>query len=277
MTKGRYENLRTIENERNLGFAEGMNQGIRESSGQYVLLLNADVFISRSFIEEALSAAERCGNARVGMIGSKAYRLIDGKRTTTVDNAGFFLRKRIAHVNTDRPDDVHFVFGPPGCCPFLRRDMLEDARLSPGEYFDAEYFSQFEDLDLWFRAQLRGWRCLYTPRAVAWHMKSASYGGRIRFFERPAFFQRHFLKNRYVTILKDLPLELVLWLFPYLVVAELATLALLMVRAPRSLPNVFNAWIYLVKNLKKICRKRNSIQGGRVVTCSYLKELFVGF
>ena len=48
--------------------------------------------------------------------------------------------------------------------------MMEDIALN-GEYFDNDFFAYREDADLAWRAQLYGWRCLYTPKAIAYHVR----------------------------------------------------------------------------------------------------------
>jgi GT2 family glycosyltransferase len=51
--------------------------------------------------------------------------------------------------------------------------MLEDIALC-GEYFDEDFFAYFEDVDLDWRAQQRGWKCIYTPYAVGYHVRYGS-------------------------------------------------------------------------------------------------------
>src|SRR5262245_37204734 len=58
-----------------------------------------------------------------------------------------------------------------------RRTMLADVGL-----LDEEFFMYLEDVDLAFRAQLRGWPCLYQPRARVYHLGSATGGGKLASF-----------------------------------------------------------------------------------------------
>lgn len=272
-----YPSLKLLRNSENLGFATGMNQGISASRGEYVLLLNADAFLSATFVEKALCSLENRPDEKIGMLGGKIYRLSsDLEPTGDIDNVGMFLLRRFAHVNSKNVDAEEFVFGPSGCCPFLNREMLEDVRLSDTEYFDEQYFAFGEDLDLWFRAQLRGWQCLYCPDVVAWHVHSASLGGRVRLFQKPPFFRRHALKNRYLTIIKDVPLGLLVSLAPWLVITELGLFFYVAFREPRALPSLLLAWKDVVPLLPGALAKRRAIQSGRQVSMAYLREFFVG-
>lgn len=270
-----YPGLRFIKNETNLGFCKGMNQGIGVSDGAYVILLNQDAFLSEDFVERAIGAAEK--DERIGMVGGKIYRFMDGQKTTDINHVGHFLRKRVAHTNSRNSTREEFVFGPTGCCPFLKREMLEDVRLSSGEYYDESYFAYGEDLDLWFRAQLRGWKCLFVPDVIAWHVHSGSLEGKIRLIEKPSGIQIHALKNRYLTIVKDFPLDLLLYLLPYLILAEFAIWPYFLLKRPRNLVNLFIAWWNVLTLIPDALQKRRRIQSAKVMPSSYLKQFFIEF
>jgi len=272
----RYPTLRIIRNDRNLGFCKGMNQGINASKGAYVIPLNFDAFLAEDFIAEAVKAAET--DERIGMVGGKVFRFIDGQKSNAIDNVGLFLRKRMALVNSHNRDEEEFTFGPSGCCPTLRREMLEDVQISPSEYFDETYFAFGEDIDLWFRAQLRGWKCLFTPRAIAWHVHSASVKGMVRKFDKPPRFQKHSLKNRYLTMVKDFPFGLMLYLLPYLLVAESGLWAYLLFTKPKSLFSVLLPTMgETLRLLPQALHKRRKIQARRRVPSAYLRRFFIGF
>jgi GT2 family glycosyltransferase len=69
-------------------------------------------------------------------------------------------------------DDEVEVFGACGAACAYRRRMLDEIGT-----FDERFFMYCEDVDLAFRAQLRGFRCIYAPRAVVRHRLSATGGG----------------------------------------------------------------------------------------------------
>jgi GT2 family glycosyltransferase len=210
------------------------------------------------------------------MIGAKVCYYEDGQKTSKINHAGHFLRKRISHVNSENSTVDEFVFGPSGCCPFLRREMLEDVRLPSGDYYDEAYFFYGEDLDLWFRAHLRGWKCLFVPSVVAWHVHASSLGGSPLLIRRPLSYQRDALKNRYLTIAKNLPRDLWLWLGPWLFLTELLTCCYFLVRSPKSLLALAAAWADVIGLLPSALRKRREIQRRRSATPQDLKVLFAG-
>ena len=70
-----------------------------------------------------------------------------------------------------------YVFGASGVAPAYRRAMLDEIGL-----LDADYGSYCEDVDLSWRAQLAGYRCVYAPDSVLYHKVSATGKGTLRSF-----------------------------------------------------------------------------------------------
>src|SRR5437016_6203643 len=119
-----------------------------------------------------------------------------------VDNASSDgTRKILGHLDRgaeelDRGqyDEPAYVFGATGAAALYRRVMIEDISVA-GEFYDEDFFSYREDADVAWRAQLRGWRCVYTPRAVAWHVRRVTPSRRR---ELPLFINWHSVKNRFL-------------------------------------------------------------------------------
>ena len=80
--------VKLIENETNLGFAEGNDIGIRNSSGKYILLLNNDTKVDSLCVEELIKVAE--SDKKIGMCASKVLSLDNPK---TIDNVGHLIYK----------------------------------------------------------------------------------------------------------------------------------------------------------------------------------------
>lgn len=259
-----------VRSPRNRGFAWAMNRGIERSSGEYVLSLNSDVFLSENFVELLVGAAESASD-----VGSAVGRTLK-QGTGELLHTGFYLRKRIGVKNVPDPESRCFVFGAGGAAVLYRREMLEDVKLA-GEFFDESFFSFWEDVDLSWRAQLYGWRCIYVPEAVAHHVGSGSLGGRMRFLEKPPSFQRHIVKNRYLTLTKNISRGLFLRLLPYLVLAEVLSWAYLALRIPWRLPHLAAGVSDFLRELPSALRKRRIVQGRARVADDYMYRWFRGF
>jgi GT2 family glycosyltransferase len=259
-----------IRNPANLGFSVACNQAIRASRGPYVLVLNADVFLDRDFLSAAVPAMS--SSDAIGTVAPRVYR--DG--TADLMNSGMFLKKRLSLVNSDCVDRAEFVFASTGAVALHRRAMLEDVRIL-GEYFDESYFAFQEDIDLAWRAQLRGWSCLYVPEAIARHVGSASLKGRIRLIDKPPFFQRHVLKNRYMTVTKNATPGIFLFLLPSLLLTEALAWPYFLLRRPLRIPYLALAVTDYLRLLPLTLRKRRLIQDGRRVGDDRIRRFFRGF
>jgi GT2 family glycosyltransferase len=90
-------------------------------------------------------------------------------------------------------------FGPDGAAALYRRETLEDCA-NGGAVLDEDFEKWASDVDLAWRAQLRGWRCVYEPRAVAYHVRTYSPTTRASLPERD---RRTQFRNRYLMITKN--------------------------------------------------------------------------
>lgn len=157
----------------NTGYCRGNNVGIGIASGELVVLLNNDAELAPDFLSRIVEAADL--EPEVGMF---ATRILMHDRRNVFDSTGLLVypdgicRSRgWLEKDVGQYDEADEVLGPNGCAAVYRRAMLDDIGL-----FDERYFAYLEDLDLAFRAQLRGWRCRYVPEAVCYHKKSITSG-----------------------------------------------------------------------------------------------------
>ena len=262
-----YPSVRLIRMERNEGVCRGYNLAIAGTTCPTILILNTDVFLNRDFLCRALASLE--SDSRIGSVAAQ----VRDARTTEVLYRGLFLRPWIG-VSSGRGDShPRFAFGGSGSVMLCRREMLDDVAVD-GEVLDDAYFAYLEDIDLAWRAQLRGWSCLYDPRASALHIGSASMGERIRVIEKPAFFQRHIWKNRYLLVLANAsPLEMIV-LAPWLLGFELLTWPYLLFRLPSRLPTFLLAHIDVVRLSRGLLQKRRFVTSRRLLRAGGILRFF---
>ena len=188
---------------RNLGFAAAANEIIRRTTARCVLLLNPDAYPC----PEYLARVERVADAdpKVGSVTGKLLRASAADGPPVLDSTGHLLYRNRSAVNrgeneTDRGqyDAPGEVFGVCAAAALYRRAMLEDVRVGP-DYFDPAFFAYLEDVDLDWRARLRGWKAYYEPSAVAFHER----GHPGKRGTRNATLLRHSLKNRYLMVLRN--------------------------------------------------------------------------
>ena len=177
MVKADYPEVKLILNMANLLFCKAQNQGISISKGDFVLCLNSDVTLDKDYLKEILSSAGL--DSEIGMVSGKILRM-DKK---TIDSTGLFLgrnRKAVERgygkIDKGQYDKPVYIFGVSGACAFLRRNMLEDIKDENG-YFDERFGMYYEDLDLCWRANKKGWKAYYIPKALAYHIRGGTTVG----------------------------------------------------------------------------------------------------
>lgn len=155
----------------NLGFAQGVNSGIRISKGEFIATINNDAEADENWINNLVRVIE--SDPGIGCCGSRMMRYYD---RNTIDSAGIVIyqdgyaydRGR-EEKDTGQYDKMEEIFGPCAGAALYRREMLDEIGL-----FDKEYFAYFEDVDLSFRMHLFGWKCIFVPDAIVYHMHSAT-------------------------------------------------------------------------------------------------------
>ena len=259
--------LRIVQNDHNAGFSHAFNQGFQLSNGEYILSLNADVWLEEDFVEKVVAVFGE--GPRVGMACGKLWRGAgpqDGRQV--LDSTGLFLSRQRrprdrgqGELDQGQYDDQREIFGACGAASMCRRSMLEDVARD-GEVLDEDFFLYYDDADLSWRAQLYGWRCLYAPDATGWHERG---GGdtlhRASNAPKLAFAQMHAIKNRYLMMWKNDTWSGLLPALPATLAGDLMRLAYIMVRRPALLRAYAEAW----RLRRRALEKRMLIQSRRQV------------
>jgi GT2 family glycosyltransferase len=262
LVKRDFPEVQALALEKNRGFSAAVNAGIGASGAELVALLNNDTEQDPGWLAALVRAADE--HPEVGFFSSK---LVDFHDRRLLDGAGDALRLsglpyRLGHGEVDRGQFDHpgYVFSACGAAAMYRREMLDDVGL-----FDEDFVSYCEDGDLSFRAQLAGYRCLYVPDALVYHMGSASTG------KRSATATRLGTRNSLSLLVKNLPISAVPHILPFFVPGQLARLLTAAVTGAlrAHLEGLAGAWQYLPLMLKK----RREIQGRKRVSDARIRGL----
>ena len=174
-----FPEVRIVALETNRGFAPAVNAGIRAARGDVVVLLNNDTEADSHWLEEIARALETNPNA--GMVACK-LKLFD--KRDYIHSAGDFYRvdgipgnRGVWEQDRGQYDDARGIFGGCGGAVAYRTTMLAEIGA-----FDEALGSYCEDVDLNWRARLAGYSIVYAPRAIVYHMVSATGGGAIASF-----------------------------------------------------------------------------------------------
>jgi len=163
--------VRCLRTAANGGFAVATNTGLRAARGEWAALLNNDTVVDADWLA---AAREHFGNARLGHI---ATRIVFHDRPDMIESAGdeytvVGVPLQFSHLGPVKEAlTTRMCFSGCGASAFYRRAALDEVGLLY-EPLGAYY----EDVELGFRLNLRGWDCLYEPRSICRHRGSASYG-----------------------------------------------------------------------------------------------------
>lgn len=197
LIRERFPLVRLIRNARNVGFSRANNQGIRETRGPLVLLLNPDSAVLPSSLTGLVG--EMRSHPQTGAVGPALVRGQGRFQVSFGNRVSFFpqlLQKSVLNayykIRLKKDRRRRRVGWLSGACLLCRRTAVEEAG-----FFDERFFLYFEDIDLCLRMRNNGWDLVYLPQARVSHEGGASTGRQrasSRFFYRESqlyFYQKH--------------------------------------------------------------------------------------
>lgn len=190
----RFPRVRIIRNSRNLGFAAGMNVGLKAAQGEILVLLNQDTVVGENWLTALVEAM--AADREVGVAGCKIL-YPDGR---TIQHAGARLDYPLGfahHYGYGELDQGQYDILRPvdyvtGAAMGIKREVVEKIG-----YLDEDFFpAYFEDVEFCLRAREAGYKVIYVPQAVLIHHESSST-------DRESYDQnRYYHKNRLLCLLK---------------------------------------------------------------------------
>jgi GT2 family glycosyltransferase len=268
------DRCRVVYNAENIGFAAAQNQAIRLAGGDWILTLNPDVLLLPNFIQWLVDAGQI--DDRVGTVCGKLLTIkssFDLPEKPLVDSTGIYFTPALRHLDrgSQEVDNGHYlsneyVFGATAAAALYRRTMIDDVAIDD-EFFDPDFFVYREDADVAWRAQLLGWRCLFTPQARGYHVRNVLPGNRRAL---PAAINMHSVKNRFLMRLKNITWDVYKRNWMSIIARDTVVLGCCLVREHSSL----KAFWYVAANWKRVLAKRNEIMRRRRATDEYIASWF---
>jgi GT2 family glycosyltransferase len=174
-----YPKIKLIENEENLGFAIAVNQGINASKSEYIFVLNNDTELEPNCISNLLNCIEKDEN-----IFAVSSKMIQYNDKNIMDNAGneytiLGWTKLLGYGKSPKLyEKSREIFSACAGAALYRRSVFEEIG-----FFDENFFAYMEDVDISYRARINGYKCIYCPKAIVYHVGSASSGSRYNEFK----------------------------------------------------------------------------------------------
>jgi GT2 family glycosyltransferase len=246
----------------NRGFAAANNIALHTVETELVALLNNDAVPDPLWLKSLVEALEE--HPQAGMAASK---MLFHDRREMIDRAGDGYTRAGAALLRGRglSADCHrireWVFGACAAAALYRMAMLRDIG-----FFDEDFFLLYEDVDLSFRAQLKGYQCLYVPEALIYHRSSSSI---VRDSPRSVYYGHRNLEWVYI---QNMPSRLLLKTIIPHILYDIAAFSYFVTRG-RGM-DFFRAKKDALRGLNRVLKKRQRIQRGKEVDDGYLWSLF---
>lgn len=258
-----YPQVRLIELPENRGFTGACNAGMQAARGDIVALLNNDTETDAGWAAAIVAAFEK--HPHIGIVASKMllYEKRDHLHTAgdgfTVDGRAF--NRGVWQADAGQFNQPEYVFSACGGSSAYRRVMLDQIGL-----LDDDFFFSLEDIDLAWRAQLTGWRALYTPDAIVYHHLSATGGG-----VTASYYDG---RNLLYVLVKNIPAAL--WRkYGIAILRQQARIAYDALRAWRGAAAraKLRGMLAGLLRLPWLLHKRRAVQKQRVVSIEYLESV----
>ena len=270
MLQARFPEIRIIRFDKNYGFAEGYNKAIALTDTKYTVLLNSDVEVTPNWIEAPLAIMEAdksiaAVQPKILSQQNKQYFEYAGAAGGFLDMYGYpYCRGRIMYVieeDQGQYDTQTNIFWASGACLFVRTDVYKKEG-----GLDANFFAHQEEIDLCWRLRARGYRIVYTPQSVVFHVGAATLKT-----ESPQKTYLNF-RNNLLMLYKNLPekelrhvLRIRYWL------DRIAAAKFFVTDNPKNALAVFRARRQFKRLMKEYKAIRN--ENMKRTTCTHIPEL----
>ncbi len=241
--RDRYPDVQLVELQENIGFSAAVNCGIAAVTQPWVLLLNNDIEVEGRCIENLIKAIGLESQARMF-----ALKMVSFHDRSILDGAGDGVLRggvgyRLGTMEHDSPryQLKRFVFGACAGAALYHRELFEQVGI-----FDEDFFAYLEDVDFNMRAVRAGYRCMFLPDSVVYHIGSATSGSKIN-----ATTVRLTTRNNMFVISKNYTFIMLLRFFPAICIYQCFWLAFVIKKGQ------FSAYIKgLVQSFSKLRHMR---------------------
>lgn len=267
----RFPKVRFIENKENVGFSRANNMAIKQSTGEYVLLLNPDTLVGENVLKDCITWMDSCvkaGGLGVKMLGADGAFAFESRRGFPSPMTSFykitglcnlfpysrrFGKYYLRYLDKNQINRIDIISG---AYMFLRREALNKSGL-----LDESFFMYGEDIDLSYRITLAGYENYYVPSSIIHYKgestKKESFKYVYTFYDAMViFFKKHF---PHYSLVFSLSVKVVIYLR-----ALVAVLRRMMSRFMKKKPFEYRFLVLggekTLRDVRSIC-ERNNLQG----------------
>jgi GT2 family glycosyltransferase len=254
-----YPSVRIIRNPSNEGFARGYNLALRQVEADYYILLNSDIEVTPDWIHPVIDMMEK--EPVIAACQPKIRSYIDKSKFEYAGAAGGFIDKygypfcrgrmfQSLEEDLGQYDDAIEIFWATGACMFVRADLFNQAG-----GLDEDFFAHMEEIDLCWRLKNLGYKIMYCPQSVVYHIG----GGTLpKISWRKTFYN---FRNNFVLLYKNLPDNLVREIFMKRMILDgIAALKFLFTAGFKDFWAIYKAHISFYSTLSITRAKRKQLK-----------------
>ncbi|MCK5758886.1 MAG: glycosyltransferase family 2 protein, partial [Clostridiales bacterium] len=204
--------IELIKLDENTGFSIAVNIGIEQAKGEYIFLLNNDTSCEPDCITNLVNMISK--DEKIFSVNSK---MIQYNSREKLDDTGdgyclFGLAyKRGYNQNSKRKTKSRRIFSACAGASLYRKSILNEIGL-----FDENFFAYLEDVDIGYRANIFGYKNVYCPSAIVYHVISGTTG-----IEKSEFKTKLSARNNTFLIYKNMPILQLVLNFPFIIMGVL--------------------------------------------------------
>lgn len=261
----KFKSVKIIRNKINLGFARAVNQGIKLSTSDFIVLLNNDTRLDSNFLGTLVQSLRERKE-----VSAVAPKVLSFSNPEIIDSAGDFMNVLGQAFPRGRSDSKENwnqggeVFLVNAGASIYRRVVFEKVGL-----FEEDFFAYGEDVDWCFRAQLCGFKFWYEPNAIVYHHHKATAR---RIPKKVEYLQ---FRNMTMTIIRDFPIGLFLRKLRFILIPLVHLNAILYMAVHGFFKQALMADLWIFFHILKILKDRRSILSNREVSIDYLDKWMV--
>lgn len=251
-----FPSVRIISLQKNFGFAEGYNQAIQQIDAEFIVLLNQDVAVTANWLAPLQAMME--SDPQIGAVQprirahlNRSYFEYAGAAGGWIDQYGYtFCRGRVfEHLEEDHNqyNQPAEIFWASGACMLVRKKVFEQAG-----GFDGDFFAHMEEIDFCWRLRNAGYKIMYCPDSVVYHLGGGSlpHGNPFKTFLN--------YRNNLVMMDKNLQERKINTLIIRMLLDQLAALRFLLSFCFRDFIAVEKAHWYFLTHREAIRRKKTT-------------------
>lgn len=254
-----FPSIRIIRNPSNEGFARGYNLALKQVEADYYILLNSDIEVTPDWIHPVIDMMEK--DPSIAACQPKIRSYIDRSKFEYAGAAGGFIDKygypfcrgrmfQSLEEDLGQYDDAIEIFWATGACMFVRADLFHQAG-----GLDEDFFAHMEEIDLCWRLKNSGYKIMYCPQSVVYHIG----GGTLpKISWRKTYYN---FRNNFSLLYKNLPDNLVIEVFAKRFILDgIAALKFLFTAGFKDFWAIYKAHISFYSTLSKTKAKRKLLK-----------------